>query len=709
MRPGTGTLIFGIVLVVLGVSVTLASEQVVWWGAIAVGLINVVRGIARMSRGEDAPAPAPAPLDAPLPAATDAPKHAPTGDPEVDWFRNVYRGDVPQFTLRSFIVGSLLGGLMALSNLYVGLKTGWGLGVAITACILSFAVYSALSRALPRVFGKNLTILENNAMQSVASSAGYSTGGTLTSAMAAMLMVQGHHMPWPTLMGWTFFLAVLGTVMAIPMKRQMINIEQLKFPSGIAAAETLKSLYGAGRESAQKARSLFVAMGVGAVIAWLRDAHATADATSSAFKKALATLTKASILPPLIEIPKATIRGFPLKKYTIGFEGSLILVAAGALMGLRTTASMLVAGLVNYGVVAPIAHEHGAIKDLGYRGIVSFSLWPGAACMVASGLLTFALQWRTVLRAFSGFGKAFKGKEKQGPYREADAPADELARARAEMDKIEVPSSWFVVGTLLSTVGVVTIGWIAFDLRPWLGVIAVMLAFVLSIVACRATGETDTTPVGAMGKITQLAYGILAPANVVTNLMTASITASSAGSSADLLTDLKSGYLLGANPRRQFLAQLSGTLVGTLVVVPAWYKLVPTPQDLGTDRFPAPSAQVWKGVAEVLAQGVESLHPWARWGMAVGAAIGVVLPLLELAFPKYKKWIPSAMGVGLALVIPCFNSISMFIGAVIAAIFSAVRKDSAEKYTVPVASGIIAGESLLGVLVALLAAGGYLD
>src|SRR5437764_14315627 len=117
-----------------------------------------------------------------------------------------------------------------------------------------------------------------------------------------------------------------------------------------------------------------------------------------------------------------------------------------------------------------------------------------------------------------------------------------------------------------------------------------------------------------MGKITQLAYGAMVPANISTNLMTASITAGAAASAAALLTDLKSGYLLGANPRKQFLAQLSGTLVGTLVVVPAFYKLVPTAAILGSDRFPAPAAQVWRGVAEVLAHGVHSLHPTARWG-----------------------------------------------------------------------------------------------
>ncbi|MEO8182038.1 MAG: OPT family oligopeptide transporter [Deltaproteobacteria bacterium] len=673
-----------------------------------------------------------------------------TTDPELDWFRNVYRGDVPQFTLRSFVVGSFLGAFMAGSNLYVGLKTGWGLGVAITACILSFALGSALTSLrnagsaplrtalyalivlLPtalagfltpsplligavlagcaaavwfvhRQFATNLSVLENNAMQSTASSAGYSTGGTMVSAQAALLLVQGQHIPWYLLMGWTFFMAVLGTVMAIPMKRQMINVEQLKFPSGIAAAETLRSLYSQGLDASRKARGLFIALGAGSVVAWLRDAHLTLADTAHATlgKRLLAWVTKASVIPGLIEIPGLTIRGVALKAWTISFEGSLILIAAGAFMGLRTTISMLGAALLNYGVVAPLAFDHGVIShDLGYRNIVSFSLWPGAALMVSSGLLSFGLQWRTVLRAFSGFGRSWrKDAERSGP--------DETARA--ELDAIEVPSSWFIGGSVFATLGLVVIGVAAFQIRWWLGIVAVLLAFVLAIVACRATGETDTTPVGAMGKITQLTYGILAPANVVTNLMTASITAGAAGSAADLLTDLKSGYLLGASPRRQFLAQLSGTVVGTLAIVPLFYWLVPTPDVIGSARFPAPAAQVWRGVAVVLANGIESLHPWARWGMLVGAAIGVVLPLLELAFPKHKHWVPSAMGVGLALVIPCFNSISMFLGALIAWAFSQLNREAAERYTIPCASGLIAGESLLGVAIALLAVAGYLD
>ena len=89
-----------------------------------------------------------------------------------------------------------------------------------------------------------------------------------------------------------------------------------------------------------------------------------------------------------------------------------------------------------------------------------------------------------------------------------------------------------------------------------------LLSFALALVACRVTGETDTTPVGAMGKIMQLTFGVLAPGNMNVNLMSANITAGAAGASADLLTDLKSGYLLGAHPRKQFIAQFCGIFIG---------------------------------------------------------------------------------------------------------------------------------------------------
>ena len=134
--------------------------------------------------------------------------------------------------------------MLSLTNLYIGLKSGWGMGVAITACILSYAIWTTFVKI--GLAKTPMTILENNCMQSTASSAGYSTGGTLVSAFAAFIMLNGHALPLPLTFAWVFFLAILGVTMAMPMKKQMINIEQLRFPSGVAAAETLRALHSHG-------------------------------------------------------------------------------------------------------------------------------------------------------------------------------------------------------------------------------------------------------------------------------------------------------------------------------------------------------------------------------------------------------------------------------------------------------------------------------
>src|SRR3990167_369699 len=95
--------------------------------------------------------------------------HVASGGPEdieLKWYKEVYQGDsMKQLTLRAIIMGGFLGGFMSLSNLYIGLKTGWGLGVAITSCILSFAIWKFLRIAMPFLFKEDMTILENNCMQ----------------------------------------------------------------------------------------------------------------------------------------------------------------------------------------------------------------------------------------------------------------------------------------------------------------------------------------------------------------------------------------------------------------------------------------------------------------------------------------------------------------------------------------------------------------
>ncbi len=580
--------------------------------------------------------------------------------------------DRTQLTVRAAVAGMLLGGVMSLSNLYVALKTGWTFGVSITAGILAFAIFAALHKvgASKKPFG----ILENNAMQSVASAAGYMTGGGTVAAIPALMMITGEPMVWTTMMPWIASIAALGVVMAIPMKQQMIDVEGLRFPSGIAAAETLRALHGDADSGGQeKARFLGVSAFIGAFVAFFRDA-------------------KAAWIPynflEKVTLPGLTLGGRRIWEYTISFETSLLLVGGGAIMGWRAAWSLLLGAGINYLILVPRMYELGAIDPkLGYKNIVAWSVWFGSTTILTSGLLSFAFQWRTVMRAMQSVSAAMK----------VDA-----------VDDGQVPMRWFFIGMAIFAPIVIFLEWLFFGIAPWLGVISVVLGFFIAIVACRATGETDTTPTGALGKITQITFGALDPGNTTTNLMTAHVTGGAGLHAADLLTDLKSGYILGADPKQQFWAQFLGVLAGSVFVVPAYRLLIPTADLIGTDKWPAPGAQTWKGVALLLANGLSSLHYTAQISIVVGAVVGVALVLLDRFLPRLRHLIPSAMGFGLAFTLPVYNTLAMFLGASIAMILERTRPALAERTVVPVSSGFIAGESLMGIAVAIAVVSGLL-
>lgn len=631
------------------------------------------------------------PTGAAQPGEPEAAEHGTTA-PDADmteerWLREVYQGDsARQLSVRSIITGMLIGGVMSISNLYVGLKTGWGLGVTITACIIAYAVFKSLELFIPAYRRDPFSMLENYTMSSAASAAGYMASAGLVSSIPALFLTEHIELEWWKIMSWLAAVSTLGVFMAIPLKRQMINLDKLPFPSGIATAETLRSMHTTGAEAVHKARALFAMALGGGLLAFWRDAFPLIGERLEKTMPRLGKLFNNGAFPEEFPLFPGKLGKTLLEKQTLGFEGSLIMIAAGAIMGIRVGVSLLIGSVFFYGILGGwLVDAEITGPAYGGKGINSWTLWPATAMMVASGLLAFALRWRTVFRAFSGLASIFGAKKTTN---------DPLAH-------IEVPGWWFAVGTGISGLACVILAYSFFDVVPWMGLVAVVLTFLLSIVAARATGETDVTPTGAMGKITQLTYAWIAPADKVTNLMTASITAGAASHSADLLTDLKSGYLLGGNPRKQTISQLFGVLAGTLFCVPV-YAIIADPKLLGTKDLPAPAAKVWAGVADVLAKGFDSLPRGALAAMIVGGAVGIVLTLLEEFTPKkYRKFIPSATGLGIAGVVPAFNSISMFVGALAAWSLSKASPKLDEKYTVAASSGLIAGESLMGVAVKL--------
>ncbi len=626
---------------------------------------------------------------------------------------------MPQLTLRAVVMGGILGMLMSASNLYTTLSIGWSFGVAITACVMSFVIWNAI-RTLTGA--SNMSILENNCMQSTASAAGYSTGSTIATMFGALLLLQTapeggtskdvstwHVQPMWLVGIFTFCTGMMGVFLAIPMKRQMINQEKLPFPSGIAAAETLKSLYSASREAVHKAYSLVIALVCGAIIGVLNtDEDTSAKIGPLAklfgfFKEKLVNIQLQGQYPEdgFFRIgPSGSLAwGAPFKQ-TIdsGFQPSVLLLGAGMITGVRVSLSMLAGSFLLYAFVAPhlIAMDIQHAGEQGYHASVEligggkiyhnyrWALWGGTGLMVFSSLTALAMQWRTIGRSFS------RSKLESRGQTVSDA-----------MKEIEVPNWWMLAGMIPLTIAMLILQIVAFKISWYAGLIAVGLSFVLSMVACRATGETDTTPIGAMGKVMQLTFALLHPKQIIPNLASAGIAANSASSSADLLTDLKSGYILGANPRKQFLAQFTGVFFGTVAIVPIRYPMVPKKAVL--EEFPAPGTQSWYRIAKVLTEGISSLADSAKWALLFGCLLGIALPLIEklVVPPKYRKFFPSAMGLGLSWVVPFANALSFALGAVFSWAWLKMHKKSAETFNVPVASGLIAGESLMKALVAM--------
>ncbi|HEY6866667.1 MAG TPA: OPT family oligopeptide transporter, partial [Candidatus Eisenbacteria bacterium] len=485
---------------------------------------------------------------------------------EREWFENVYAGDrMPQLTVRAVVMGMMLGMIMVCSNVYVGLKVGWSMGVAITSCILAYTIFATLHKAMPRLFPP-FSILENNAMQSCASAGGSMTSGGVVNAIPALMMLNAAALPtsfatrclW--LIPWVVVISCLGVFLAVPAKRQMINIEKLPFPTGTAAATTLRSLHNRGDEARRQATALFSGGLLGGLIAWWRDADA----------RWLDWYPKIPATWGTNWIRLGTWQGKPLmlNQVTMSLEGSLLFVAAGAIISFRQAWSMLLGATINYVILAPIMLNAGVIEQPSFRRISAWSLWIGVPMMVTSGLLLFFMNWKTVLRAFSTITAFLKrGMGGEDP-----------------MNRIEVPGSWFIGGFLVLGAAAVFLGHSLFHIKWWMGIVAVLATFFLVVVAARAAGETDITPVGPLSKITQLTFGAISPGNITTNLMTANITAGATSHAADLLQDLKSGYLLGANPRQQFLAQFFGVLAGGLVVVPVYFILIPDVSMLATEK-----------------------------------------------------------------------------------------------------------------------------
>ncbi|MBM4304603.1 MAG: OPT family oligopeptide transporter [Deltaproteobacteria bacterium] len=605
------------------------------------------------------------------------------------WLENCYKGNMPQLTLRSALTGMLIGGILSVTNLYVGVKTGWTLGVGITSVVLAFAFFKILSKF---GVGSEISILENNAMQSIATSAGYMTA-PLVSSMAAYMVITGTMIPQYQTMVWISLLSLLGVFFAFPLKKRFINDEQLPFPEGRAAGVVMDNLHAddGGKDGMLKAKILVVGAALSAMIEFLRSEKLLDHLKMAKFRlpeywdNFLYVVDNSSRNPFRGIVPK--IMGTPIKDLSVRWDSSIVMMATGGLMGTKVGCSLLIGALFNYCFLVPWAISQGIIAKVGWKDINMWLLWGGVAMMTTSSLYSFFAKPEFILAAF----KRRKGKKRK------DILAD-----------IELPLWVSAVGIPATGILLLWLGKVWFNIEWWVTVVAIPLVFVFTLIAVTSTGLTAITPGGALGKLTQLTFAILKPGDMGTNIMTAGINGEVALNASNLLMDIKPGYMLGGKPRHQAIGHCLGIIAGALVSVPVFYILIQNDvSNITSESLPMPGAQIWIAVAKVLASGLKVLPQSTRVAVFLGGLAGI---LIEFFNRRARGKFPiSAMGLGLSFVLKFSDCWAMAVGSLL---FWALGKGLKGKSSVSskifvdnqetTCAGVIAGGSIMGIILIII-------
>jgi uncharacterized oligopeptide transporter (OPT) family protein len=562
-----------------------------------------------------------------------------------------------EFTLRGVIVAMLVAALIGSSYPYIVLKLGFGPNIAVVSAFFGYLILALVARHVALRWEANL-----------AQSAGLIAGQTsfMCTVMAAFDMLTmdpeiGVDMSLTStqIFLWLLSAGTLGVLLGVPMRRHFIVDEKLPYADGIAAGETLKVLDARGPEAKVAVRAMVAGLA----------------------SSALATLATMRKWIPIEEISLHVHRF--AERTGVGFALSLLSVGSGMIIGLRICANMVV-GLILSWVLAPVLLVGAGVlaEDFTRRDLLLWVMWPATGLMVAGGLAALFLKWKVVTRSFRGLSAAGAGDG-------------------------EFPLRWVVIGSILSAAAVVLVQRYALGLPVWASLLAILLSIPLMLVGLRVFGETNWGPISALSNLMQGVFGAIAPGNIQANMVASGLTGTVAANSEGMIQAYKTGDMIGSKPRYLTYVQLMAVPVAALAVAVV-YPMLKATYPIGTAAgLSSPISQKWYGFAKLLGKGIETLHPSALWALGIGVVLGVVLTVLEQN-RAIKTWVPSPTGIGIGMLVPGPYVATMLVGALID--WAARRRDpqGSDRWVLPLASGFIAGEALIAVLLSVAYASGLL-
>lgn len=556
---------------------------------------------------------------------------------------------IRELTPRSIVVALGVAVVIGVSYPYVVLKFGFGPNISVVSAFFGFLALG--------LFSKSYNRWENNIVQTAGTTAGQIA--FLCWLLAAFDMLanekgSGFDVRLTTMQTflWLSTAGILGVLLAVPLRRHFIVDEKLPFPDGIAAGETLILLDSRGEQAKRSAYSM-----VGSML------------TSGA----LMFSTSRAWIAEVISVPLNRFSGAT----GVGFGLSLLSVGSGMIIGLRICTSMLL-GLIASWVVAPaLLADAGVIApDARKTEILLWVMWPATGLLVAGGLTALALKWRVLVKTF----QALRG---------------------SSVDTGDFPMRWIVIGSVLATIALVAIQAIFIGTPVWQSLLAIILSIPLMLVALRVLGETNWGPISTMTNVMQALFGAIAPGDLRAGMISSGITGSVAAESEGLMQDYKTGDMIGSTPRNLTYMQLLAVPVGALALA-VIYPVLRDQYGIGEGgQLSSPTSVRWVGFAKILSKGFSALAPSAMWALLVASGLGVVFTLLEQK-KSWKPFVPSPTGMGIGMLVPASAVSMMFVGGLLDWVWRKLDPTSSEFYAIPIASGFIAGDALVAVILPIL-------
>lgn len=595
-----------------------------------------------------------------------------------------------ELTARGLLLGAVVTLVFTAANVYLGLKVGLTFASTIPAAVISMAVLRAF---------KNSTIYENNIVQTVASAAG--TLSAVIFVLPGLIMIGWWSgFPFAQCFGVCAIGGILGVMYSVPLRRALVTQSTLPYPEGVAAAEVLKVGTAAGAADARNRAGLLALVG--------------GTLASAGFAAIVATRVFAGQVAGYFRIASATTG--------LGFSLSLALVGAGQLIGISVGLAMLTGLFIAWGIATPVltAMHPGA----GSAADVATTVWSHQVRFIGAGAIGVAALWslgRLARPVAAGVGSALAASRRRRRGEIHDEPRTERDLPIAIVGLISlcclIPLAALLADFLAG--GRLT------PIAGWLTMAAVVYVVIAGFFVAAACGYmagligSSNSPVSGLAILVVIGAslillviarfaGVTAPAELIAYaLFVTAVLLCVATISNDNLQDLKTGQLVDATPWRQQVALVFGVAVGALVIPPILnllnrgYGFAGAPSLHGAVAQPLPAPQAT--LISALAKGVISGQ--IDWRLiATGALVGALVVAADELLRTTKRASLPPLAVGLGIYLPASTTAPVVVGAVIGWSYNrwAARagSDRAKQIGVLIASGLIVGESLFGVLLA---------